>query len=158
DQNINTLTTTLTGSIVDPSGSATILWKLYSGPAQVNFANPNAATTLVNFSQQGTYTFELSANDGVHAVAYDAMIVTVQTGSPTPTPTPAPTATPSPTATPTPSPTAAPTPTPTPSPTPSPTPAPTATPTPTATPIPTATPTPTPTLTPTPTVTPTPSS
>src|SRR5205823_8859941 len=138
DQNINTLTTTLTGSIVDPSGSATILWKLYSGPAQVNFANPNAATTLVNFSQQGTYTFELSANDGVHAVAYDAMIVTVQTGSPTPTPTPAPTATPSPTATPTPSPTAAPTPTPTPS------------------PIPTATPTPTPTLTPTPTATPTP--
>src|SRR5437868_12726894 len=42
DQNISTLSTTLTGSIVDPSGSATILWKLYSGPAPVNFANPNA--------------------------------------------------------------------------------------------------------------------
>src|SRR5207253_1657192 len=88
DQNISTLSTTLTGSIVDPSGSATILWKLYSGPAPVNFANPNAATTLVNFTQVGTYTFELSADDGIHAVAFDAMIVDVQTGSPTPTPTP----------------------------------------------------------------------
>jgi hypothetical protein len=134
DQTISTLSTTLSGSIVDPSGSATILWKLYSGPAAVSFANSNAATTLVNFSQSGTYTFELSADDSVHAVAYDAMIVNVQTGSPTPTPTPTatPTATPSPTSTPTPSPT--PTPTATPTATPTPTPAPTATPTPSSTP------------------------
>ena len=128
DQNISTLSTTLNGTIVDPSGSATILWELYSGPAPVIFANPSAATTTVTFTQNGTYTFELSADDGVHAVAYDAMIVNVQTGSPTPTPTPTPTATP----------------TPTPSPTPTPTPTPTATPTPT----PTATPTPTPTVKP----------
>src|SRR5437773_1852762 len=96
DQNISSLSTTLTGSIVDPSGSATILWKLYSGPAPVNFANPNAATTLVNFSQPGTYTFEIKVDDQVHAVAYDALIVTVQHGSPTTTPTPpaTPTATP----------------------------------------------------------------
>src|SRR5947207_9427547 len=51
DQTINNLSTTLAGTIVDPSGSARILWKLYSGPAPVNFANPNAASTLVNFSQ-----------------------------------------------------------------------------------------------------------
>src|SRR6266404_9127331 len=114
DQNINTLSTTLTGSIVDPSGSATILWKLYSGPAPVNFANPNAATTLVNCSQPGTYTFELSADDAVHAVAYDAMIVNVQSGSPTPTPTPSPTPTPTATPTPTPTPSATSTPTATP--------------------------------------------
>src|SRR5204862_6340508 len=94
DQNINALSTTLTGAIVDPSGSATILWKLYSGPAPVSFANPNSASTLVNFSQPGTYTFELSADDAVHAVAYDAMIITVQSGSPTPTPTASPTPTP----------------------------------------------------------------
>src|SRR5947207_15974811 len=109
DQNISSLSTTLTGTIVDPSGAATISWKLYSGPAPVNFANPNAATTLVNFTQAGTYTFELSADDAVHAVAYDAVIVNVQSGSPTPTPsatpTATPTATPSPTSTPTPSPT-----------------------------------------------------
>jgi hypothetical protein len=88
DQSISALSTTLSGTIVDPSGSATIFWKLYSGPAAVNFANPNAPTTFVTFTQAGTYTFELSANDGVHAVAYDAMIVNVQNGSPTPTPTP----------------------------------------------------------------------
>jgi len=139
DQTINGFTTTLTGSIVDPSGTATILWKLYSGPAAVSFANPNAATTLVNFNQLGTYTFELSADDAVHAVAYDAMIVTVQTGSPTPTPTPS--ATPTPTVTPTPSPTPTATPTPTPTPSATPTPTPSATPTPTPSSTPSSTPT-----------------
>src|ERR1700731_2245441 len=104
DQSISSLSTTLTGTIVDQSGSATILWKLYSGPTAVSFANPNAASTLVNFTQSGNYTFELSADDGVNAVAYGAMIVNVQTGSPTPTPTPIPT----PSATPTPTPTATP--------------------------------------------------
>jgi outer membrane biosynthesis protein TonB len=148
DQSISSLSTTLTGTIVDPSGAATILWKLYSGPAPMNFANPNTATTMVSFTQGGTYTFELSADDGVHAVAYDAMIVNVQTGSPTPTPTP------SPTPTPTPTPTATPSPTPTPTATPSPTPTPTPTPSPTPTPTPFATPTPTPSATPTPTPTP----
>ena len=156
DQNISNLGTTLTGTIVDPSGSATILWKLYSGPAAVNFANSNAATTVVNFSQSGTYTFELSADDSVHAVAYDAMIVNVQTGSPTPTPTPSatPTVTPSPTSTPTPSPTPTATPTATPTVTPTPTPSPTPTATPTATPTVTPTPSATPTATPTPSSTP----
>src|SRR5207237_2937399 len=90
-----------------------IVWKLYAGPAPVNFANPNATTTLVNFSQPGSYTFELSADDGIHAVAYDAMIVTVQIGTPTPTPTATPSPTPfaTPTATPTPTATTTPTPT-----------------------------------------------
>jgi hypothetical protein len=141
DQNVSALSTTLSGTVVNPSGTATILWKLYSGPAPVNFANPNGATTLVNFTQPGSYTFELSADDGIHAVAYDATIVNVQTGSPTPTPTPSatPTATPSPTVTP--SPTPIPTPTATPSPTPS------ATPTTTPSPPPSATPSVKPTVT-----------
>lgn len=141
DQNVAGLTATLAGTVVDPSGSATILWKLYSGPAPVNFANPNSATTLVNFSQTGTYTFELSADDAVHAVAYDAVIINVDGGSPTPTPTATPTATPS--ATPSPTPAITPTPTATPTPTPSATPAPS----PTATPTPSSTPTSTPTIT-----------
>ena len=139
DQNINTLSTTLAGSITDPSGQGTVQWQLYSGPAPVNFANPTSATTMVTFGQAGSYTFLLGVNDAVHAVAYDAVVVNVQPGSPTPTPTPSATPTPTPTATP--SPTASPTPTPTP--------------TPTATPIPTPTPTPTPSATPTPPVTPT---
>src|SRR5205085_183898 len=51
DQTISSPSTTLNGSIVDPSASATIFWKLYSGPSPVNFANPNAATTVPNYSQ-----------------------------------------------------------------------------------------------------------
>src|SRR5207237_3231859 len=108
DQTISGLSTTLTGAIVDPSGTATILWKLYSGPAPVSIANPNAATTLVNFTQAGAYTFELSADDAIRAVAYDAVIIDVQSASPTQTPTATPNPTPShtpttrPTATPTP--------------------------------------------------------
>ncbi|HWY41673.1 MAG TPA: hypothetical protein VNX27_12855 [Chthoniobacterales bacterium] len=147
DQTISKLSTTLTGTVVDPSGTATILWKLYSGPVTVTLTDPNAAVTNVNFTQQGTYTFELSADDRVHSVAYDAVIVNVQTGSPSPTPTP----TPTPTTTP------SPTPMPTPSVTPPPSPTPTPTSTPTATPTPSSTPSPTPTATISPTSTPTPS-
>ncbi len=110
DQSIASFTTTLNGSIVDPSGHATIQWKLYSGPAPVTFANANAATTMVSFGQTGTYTFELSVDDAVHAVAYDAVIVDLQSGNPTPTPTPTPVATPTPTATATPTPSPSPTP------------------------------------------------
>jgi hypothetical protein len=141
DQTVGTLSATLSGTVVIPSGTATILWKLYSGPGAVNIVSPNAATTNVSFTQSGTYTFELSADDGVHAVAYDAVIVSVQSGppSPTPTATPTPTPTPSPTITPTPSPTPSPTATATPPPSPSPTPTPT--------PTPTATPSSTPTIT-----------
>src|SRR5947209_16805673 len=118
DQNISSSSTTLTGSITVPSGSAAILWKLYSGPAAVNIATANTAVTNVGFTQAGTYTFELSADDGVHAVAYDAVIVNVQNTSPSPTPTVSPTA--SPTSTPTATPTATVTPSASPTPTPTP--------------------------------------
>ncbi len=128
DQNVGTLSVTLSGTVVVPSGTATILWKVYSGPGAVNIASPNAATTSVSFTQSGTYTFELSADDGVHAVAYDAVIVSVQSGSPSPTPTPTPTPTATITPTPSPTPTATTTPSPSPSPTPTPTSTPTATP------------------------------
>src|SRR5204863_210020 len=82
------------------------------------------------------YTFLLSANDAVHAVAYDAVVVNVQASSltPTPTPTPTPTLSPSPIPTPPPTATAIPTATPTPAltstPSPSPTPAASSTPVP----------------------------
>jgi outer membrane biosynthesis protein TonB len=144
DQTTSALTATLSGAIVAPSGTAAILWKLYAGPAAVTIITPNAATTNVNFTQPGTYTFELSADDGVHAVAYDAVIVNVQNVPPSPTPTPTATATP----------TANPSPTPTPTPTLTPIPSPTPTPTPSAAPSPTPTPTPAPTPTITVTVSP----
>ncbi len=67
----------LSGSVNDPSGRATITWKLYSGPAGVSFANANQPATTVTITGPGTYTFMLSADDAVHAVAYDAVVVRV---------------------------------------------------------------------------------
>lgn len=68
---------TLNGVVNAPSGNVTVQWKLYSGPAGVTFGSPNNANTTVTFSETGTYTLELSADDGVHTVAYDAVVVTV---------------------------------------------------------------------------------
>jgi len=68
---------TLNGVVNAPSGNAMIQWKLYAGPASVVFGNPNSGNTAVNFSQPGSYMLELSADDGVHAVAYDAIVITV---------------------------------------------------------------------------------
>jgi hypothetical protein len=71
----------LNGAVNDPSGRATILWKVYSGPAGVSFANANQAATTATVNVPGTYTFLLSADDGVHAVAYDAVVVRVTGGN-----------------------------------------------------------------------------
>ena len=54
-----------------------IQWKLYSGPGAVLFGNPALTNTTATFSAPGVYTLELSAADGVHAVAYDAVVFTV---------------------------------------------------------------------------------
>jgi hypothetical protein len=67
----------LSGSVNDPSGRAAITWRLYSGPAGVSFTNANQAATTATINGPGTYTFMLSANDAVHAVAYDAVVVRV---------------------------------------------------------------------------------
>lgn len=67
----------LSGSSNDPSGSASNLWKLYSGPAGVSFTNANQLATEATIPGPGTYTFRLSADDGIHAVAYDAVVVRV---------------------------------------------------------------------------------
>jgi hypothetical protein len=67
----------LSGSINDPSGRASVLWKVYSGPAGVSFANANQATTTATISAPGSYTLMLSADDGTHVIAYDAVVVRV---------------------------------------------------------------------------------
>jgi hypothetical protein len=56
----------------------TTRWQLYSGPGTVTFGNANATNTTATFSVPGTYTLMLSASNGVHAVVYDAVTVTVQ--------------------------------------------------------------------------------
>ena len=67
----------LNGVVNSPLGNATIQWRLYSGPAPVTIANPNLASTTVSFTQVGAYTLLLSADDGVHAIAYDAVVIRV---------------------------------------------------------------------------------
>ena len=67
----------LSGSVNDPSGHASVLWKVYAGPAGVSFANASQAATTATINTPGTYTFMLSADDSTHAVAYDAVVVRV---------------------------------------------------------------------------------
>jgi hypothetical protein len=52
-------------------------WKLYSGPTNVTLANAVQTNTTATFNAPGVYTLMLSAADGVHAVAYDAVVITV---------------------------------------------------------------------------------
>ena len=54
-----------------------IQWQLYSGPGTVTFGNATQTNTAATFSMPGAYTLRLSADDGIHAVAYDAVVITV---------------------------------------------------------------------------------
>ena len=64
--------------VVGFSNSTPVMqWKLYSGPGTVTFGNAAQTNTTATFSVPGVYTLELSAADGVHAVAYDAAVFTV---------------------------------------------------------------------------------
>jgi hypothetical protein len=67
----------LNGSVNDPAGRASVAWKLYSGPSGVSFASASQAVTTATINAPGTYTFMLSADDGIHATAYDAVVVRV---------------------------------------------------------------------------------
>ncbi len=53
------------------------LWKVYAGPAGVTFSATNQATTAATFHVPGDYTLMFSADDGVHAVAYDTLTISV---------------------------------------------------------------------------------
>ena len=61
-----------------PAGSAAIQWTRYAGPGSVTFADAAQLQTTASFSAPGTYTLMLSASNGLHPVAYDAVIVRVQ--------------------------------------------------------------------------------
>jgi hypothetical protein len=68
---------TLGGYVQFSGATPAIQWKQYSGPGAVTFGNASQTNTTATFSAPGVYTLELSANDGVHAVAYDAAVITV---------------------------------------------------------------------------------
>ncbi|MGZ5537359.1 MAG: PKD domain-containing protein [Chthoniobacterales bacterium] len=65
----------LSGVVNDPSGTAVVNWKQNSGTGTTTFNDASRAQTSATFSAPGTYTLMLSAADGVHAVAYDAVVV-----------------------------------------------------------------------------------
>jgi hypothetical protein len=67
----------LHGSVSYQGALPAIQWKAYSGPGLVNFANSALTNTSATFSGSGVYTLMLTADDGVHAVAYDAAVITV---------------------------------------------------------------------------------
>ncbi len=67
----------LRGGVGFTGATPTIQWAKYSGPGTVAFGNAAQTNTTATFSVPGVYTLMLSAADGVHAVAYDAMVVTV---------------------------------------------------------------------------------
>jgi hypothetical protein len=70
--------THLAGSVIDDGlpGPATILWTKVSGPGTVTFAPANVDDTNATFSLQGSYTLQLSANDGQYTRT-DTCVVTV---------------------------------------------------------------------------------
>jgi hypothetical protein len=67
----------LPGCVSFSNTAPVISWRQYSGPGTVTFGNPTQTNTTAAFSAPGVYTLELSADDGIHAVAYDAAVITV---------------------------------------------------------------------------------
>jgi len=70
-------TASLSGMVTNGT-AATVLWKKYSGPGTVSFGSNSLAATTATFSIPGSYTLLLSAMDGTHAPAYDALVVEVR--------------------------------------------------------------------------------
>jgi hypothetical protein len=68
---------TLQGFVAFTGAQPLIQWKLYSGPGNVTFSNSAQTNTTATFSAPGVYTLMLSASDSVHAVSYDAVVITV---------------------------------------------------------------------------------
>jgi regulation of enolase protein 1 (concanavalin A-like superfamily) len=86
DQSITlpTNNVTLNGSATDdgqPNGSLTYSWKKLTGPGKVTFGNASQAVTTAQFSKAGTYTLQLTANDG-QLSATDNVVITVLTPTP----------------------------------------------------------------------------
>lgn len=67
----------LQGFVSFTGATPVIRWKQYSGPGTVTFVDAAKTNTTASFSASGVYTLMLSADDGVHAVAYDAVVITV---------------------------------------------------------------------------------
>jgi hypothetical protein len=67
----------LPGSV---TGAGAIRWKKAAGPGAVTFGDSSQPRTSASFSQPGQYTLLLSVDDGVHAISFAPVIVTVVRG------------------------------------------------------------------------------
>jgi hypothetical protein len=67
----------LAGVVNFSNAPPVIQWTAYSGTGTVTFGNAAQTNTTATFSAPGIYTLELSADDGIHAVAFDAVVITV---------------------------------------------------------------------------------
>jgi hypothetical protein len=67
----------LQGFVRFSGGLPVIRWRQYAGPAAVAFGDATQTNTTASFSAPGAYTLLLSADDGIHATAYDAVNITV---------------------------------------------------------------------------------
>lgn len=65
---------------VTASSPVTVSWRLYSGPGPVQFDDDSQTNATVTMAAAGTYTLMLSANDEIHALAYDAVVIQVTDG------------------------------------------------------------------------------
>ncbi|MEO8352666.1 MAG: hypothetical protein ABI680_13090 [Chthoniobacteraceae bacterium] len=68
----------LHGSVLPASTAAQVKWSKYSGPGDVSFTAPTSAETSASFSHPGCYVLMLSAGDGIHTTAFDAVKVDVR--------------------------------------------------------------------------------
>ncbi|MGD1085241.1 MAG: hypothetical protein ABSA47_10900 [Verrucomicrobiota bacterium] len=68
----------LQGSVNFTGARPTIRWSLYSGPGAVSLGDATRVETTATFNAPGLFTLILSADDGIHAVAYDAVEITIR--------------------------------------------------------------------------------
>jgi poly(3-hydroxybutyrate) depolymerase len=77
----------LNGSATDADGSiSSYQWTKISGPTQYSIVSPFQAQTAVKNLVQGTYQFELNANDNNGATGKDTIVVVVNAAIPPPPP------------------------------------------------------------------------
>jgi hypothetical protein len=72
-------TIALPGVVRFSGAEPNVTWTQYSGPGGATLLNPAQTNTLATFNTPGSYTLLLAAADNVHAVAYDALVITVST-------------------------------------------------------------------------------
>ncbi|MET8990650.1 Ig-like domain-containing protein [Nonomuraea wenchangensis] len=63
-----------------PSGTLTTQWSKVDGPGEAFFAEPAGTSTVVAFSEPGTYTLKLTASDGAKSAAASVTVTATAQG------------------------------------------------------------------------------